>query len=158
MSGMSGIEELRRILGTRIIGRRDVLKADAALRLVRRAVTTAERPGARRLGAMAERLSVSVHDFQELRLLNDLRLAEVEVDDALRRRMEQLLGAEGGEVTTRLGLAHDAGPVDVRARLEAEHEHWQLLAGDLLTPPPVRRACDVLLRTLEGLYQDIRAR
>ena len=161
MAVASGLTALQDVLRSQIIGRRDVLKADAALRLVQRVAADDERAGSRRVAALAEELRLSVHDFAELRLLNDLRLGLVDVDDATRHDMETLLGARGGSLAARLQLGGpdegpDGGPDPrtLRERLLAEHARWQARAGDLISPPSVTRAAAVLQRTVEGLWAD----
>jgi hypothetical protein len=153
----SGLDALRRVLDGQIVGRREVLKADAAIRLVQRAAVTAERPGSRRLRSLAERLTVGAHDFAELRLLGDVRVGSVAVDDVLRERVERLLGASGTDPRTRLGLAPGSGPDEVTAAVTDEHARWRAMAGDPLTEPDTRRVADVLVRTLEGIRRDLSA-
>jgi hypothetical protein len=147
----SGLGELRGVLRSQIIGRRDVLKADAAFRLMQRAMATTPRPGSRQIAARVERLRVGVHDFEELRLLNDLRLGLVEVDDDLRQRMEVLLGASGGDAYSRLQLPDDVDSDEAHRRLLSEHARWQAMGADVMASPDVARAALVLQRTLEGL-------
>lgn len=155
----SGLQALQDVLRSQIIGRRDVLKADAALRLVEHVTASEHSPGGARLALAAERLRLGLHDFAELRLLNDLRLGLVEVDDALRRRMETLLGAGGRSLEARLGLTTPdegvSGPGDLQLLVLGEHARWQALAADVLTPPGLARAAAVLQRTLEGMWQDL---
>lgn len=151
----SGLDALRQVLDGQIVGRREVLKADAAIRLVQRAAVTAERPGSRRLRALGERLAVGVHDFAELRLLGDVRLGSVVVDDAQREGVERLLGACGTDVCTRLGLPPGSEPDEVTAAVADEHARWRALAGDPLTEPDSRRVADVLVRTLEGIRREL---
>lgn len=153
----SGVGELRAILRSQILGRRDVLKADAAFRLIQRATSHTNRPGARQIAARVERLRVGVHDFQELRLLNDLRLGLLQVEDGLRRQMEILLGAAGGDVHTRLGLPAAADREETERKLLAEHARWQTWNADVMTPPDLARAAAVLQRTLEGLRRNLAA-
>jgi 50S ribosome-binding GTPase len=158
----SGLTTLGAVLGSQILGRRDVLKAGAALQLVLHAVTTEPVRDSARLSAAAERIRVGVHDFDELRLLNELRLGVIEVPDAERRRMERLLGARGGAVHERLGLVTgDSGPAvagqDLLTAIAAEHAHWHGVGSDVLAPPPLTRACAVLERTCAQLHASVRA-
>jgi hypothetical protein len=155
MAAASGLGALQDVLRSQIIDRRDVLKADAALRLVQRVVAEDERAGSRQVAARAEELRLGVHDFAELRLLNDLRLGLVEVDDTTRLDMETLLGARGGSAAARLQLGEPDADLDqetLRERLLAEHARWQAQASDPISPPSVTRAAAVLQRTVEGLW------
>ncbi|MGE5763617.1 MAG: hypothetical protein ACM3ZF_07020 [Mycobacterium leprae] len=100
-------------------------------------------------------MRLGVHEFQELRLLNELRLGIVDVDGNERPCMEVLLGAAGGDVRTRLGLPADAGRDETQRRLLAEHARWQATAADPMTSPELARAAAVLQRTLEGLRRGL---
>ncbi|NLT53250.1 MAG: GTP-binding protein [Actinomycetales bacterium] len=156
LSAASGMTELRWMLDARITGRRDAIKADAALRLLLHAAATDPVPGIRRLAAAAEQLRLGVHDVAELRVLNELRTDGLALPAEVRRRMERVLGAEGADVRVRLDLPREATVADVERALLVEHAHWQRLAADLLTPPEVKRASSVLQRTCEGLRRDLR--
>ncbi|MGE5763618.1 MAG: dynamin family protein [Mycobacterium leprae] len=50
----SGVGELHAVLSSQILGRRDVLKADAAFRLIHRATSHDDKPGARRIAALVD--------------------------------------------------------------------------------------------------------
>jgi hypothetical protein len=151
----SGIVHLRRVLETQIVGRRDVIKAEAALQLVQRAAAAEECRGARRLAGMAERMRLGVHEFQEVRLLNDLRQGHVDVEDELRQRMERALGASGGGVMARLGLDENAQPAELEHVLLTEHGRWRELATDPAVAPGLRRAGATIQRSLEGMRRDV---
>ena len=154
LSAASGMTELRWMLDARITGRRDAIKADAALRLLLHAAATDPCPAsaAGRRGGAAE---LGVHDVAAAgaQRAADRRLA---LPAEVRRRMERVLGAEGADVRVRLDLPREATVADVERALLVEHAHWQRLAADLLTPPEVKRASSVLQRTCEGLRRDLR--
>lgn len=159
LAEVSGITTLKDVLRTQLIDRRDVLKADGALRLLTRAVASQPTSAGAHLRAEAERLRLGMHDFAELRLLNDLRLGLVEVGDDDRVRMEALLGARGSAVWTRLGLsAADVAPLlDLEQEVLKEHAHWQSLAVDPTTAPTLSRAAAVVQRTLVRMRREVRS-
>ncbi|OXM63537.1 GTPase [Amycolatopsis vastitatis] len=147
----SGLGELRRLLLTQFAERRDVLKADGALRLVEAVCREDPIPAAPRLRQAVERLRANAHELTELRLLTDLRLGAVPGPPPVLAKMERLLGGEGAALTTRLGLAPDAPPSAARAALTELHTHWRRIAQNPLTDPALARAAQVLQRTCEGL-------
>jgi hypothetical protein len=150
LSEVSGLDGVRALLDTQIQGRADVLKADAAVRLLARAAAET-RIDAGDLLARAERLRLGVHDFAELELLNDLRTGRVEVAEARREALERLLGSHGSGVRRRLDLP-DTAPADlVRARLLAEHGRWRAQAADPLSSREELRTAAVAQRTCEGM-------
>jgi hypothetical protein len=147
----SGLGELRRLLLTQFAERRDVLKADGALRLVEAVCREDPIPAAPRLRQAVERLRANAHELTELRLLTDLRLGAVPGPPAELAKMERLLGGDGAALATRLGLTPDAPPAAARAVLVELHTHWRRIAQHPLTDPALARAAQVLQRTCEGL-------
>lgn len=147
----SGLTELREFLVSQFAGRRDVLKARVGLLAVEGALRDLPLPGTKQLSSDLERIESSAHEFAELRLLNALRAGWVDLPDGDAERAERLLGAEGGRVTSRLGLPAEAPGPDVVGALSDELSHWQ---GRAEHPALDRTAVDaarVLVRTCEGL-------
>jgi hypothetical protein len=147
----SGLPELRRLLLTQFAERRDVLKADSTLRTID-AVTRADPiPAAGALRQQVERLRVGAHELAEIRLLTELRTGQVPAAPDQLVHMDRLLGGAGSAVATRLGLAPDAPPAEVREAVTASLAYWRRIARSPLTEPTLVRAAEVLLRTCEGL-------
>ncbi|WP_370964384.1 GTPase [Amycolatopsis sp. cg9] len=151
LADRSGLAELRRLLLTQFAERRDVLKADGALRLVEAVCREDPIPAAPRLRQAVERLRANAHELTELRLLTDLRLGAVPGPPAALAAMERLLGGGGAAITTRLGVSPDTPPATARAALTEQHTHWRRVAQNPLTDPALARAAQVLQRTCEGL-------
>jgi hypothetical protein len=147
----SGLPQVRRLLLTQFAERRDVLKAESALRAVE-AVTTADPvPAAARLRQQLERLRANAHELAEIRLLTELRTGQVEAAAPRLAEMERLLGGDGGAARVRLGLPPDATGAAVAEALTEAHARWRRVAQNPLTEPPLARAAAVVLRTCEGL-------
>jgi hypothetical protein len=147
----SGLAELRRLLLTQFAERRDVLKADNALRTVD-AVTRADPiPASGRLRQEVERLRIGAHELAEIRVLTELRAGQIPAAPEQLAPMDRLLGGDGSAASVRLGLPGDAPADELRRAVDGFHAYWRRVARSPLTEPVLARAADVLLRTCEGL-------
>ncbi len=147
----SGLPDLRRLLLTQFAERRDVLKADSALRAID-AVTRADPiDAAQHLRNQVERLRVGAHELAEIRLLTELRTGLVPAAPEQLGLMDRLLGGEGSAVPTRLNLPPEADVAQIREAIAALHGYWRRVARSPLTEPTLVRAAEVLLRTCEGM-------
>src|SRR4051794_35402379 len=143
----SGLDELREVLLDQFTERSDLLKAYAALRALENVLAAAPVP---ELRTRLEAVVVGAHELTELRLLNDLRTGVVELRDEQRRdEAEQLLGAGGGTVRARLGLAPDGPDPEVRPALIAALRRWQPIRESPVAAPADRRVAAVLRRTCD---------
>jgi hypothetical protein len=148
---LSGLAGFRKLLVQQFAGRRDVLKARAALTAIDDVLRSDHRDGSDALGAELERITAGAHDLVELRVLDLVRSGVIPVRDDERDAVERLLGAEGARPASRLGLAADSSPAEVRAALLAAAARWQRRAENPLTQPKVADAARVLVRTCEGV-------
>ncbi|MFE2752228.1 hypothetical protein ACFXGA_09500 [Actinosynnema sp. NPDC059335] len=106
-------------------------------------------PGDHRLRWAVERVGVDAHEFVELDLLDDL-----ERGDLLRgvaSPAARLLGAHGADPRSRLGLPASATAAEVVSRAGDEVTRWRAHAEHPATSGRDRVACEVLVRTAEGL-------
>lgn len=153
----SGLNELRRLLLTQFAQRRDVLKADGALRAIESVTRNDPIPAAPRLRQAVERLRVGAHELTELRLLTELRTGSVQAPAEQVAVMERLLGGQGASVADRLNLRPDAPFETAQAAISGMHGHWRRVAQNPLIDPSFTRAAQVLQRTCEGLAAAVRA-
>ena len=153
----SGLTELRRLLLTQFAQRRDVLKADGALRAIESVTRTDPIPAAPRLRQAVERLRAGAHELTELRLLTELRTGTVQAPPEQLAVMERLLGGQGASVADRLNLRPDTPFETVQAAITGMHAHWRRVAQNPLIDPSVTRAAQVLQRTCEGLAAALRS-
>jgi 50S ribosome-binding GTPase len=153
----SGLNELRRLLLTQFAQRRDVLKADGALRAIESVTRNDPIPAAPRLRQAVERLRAGAHELTELRLLTELRMGSVQAPAEQLAVMERLLGGQGASVADRLNLRPDTPLETVQAAITGMHGHWRRVAQNPLIDPSVTRAAQVLQRTCEGLAAAIRS-
>jgi hypothetical protein len=152
----SGLADLRRLLLTQFAQRRDVLKADGALRAIEAVTRNDPIPAAPRLRQAIERLRAGAHELTELRLLTELRTGSVQAPAEQLAVMERLLGGQGASVADRLNLRPDAPFETVQAAITGMHGHWRRVAQNALIDPSFTRAAQVLQRTCEGLAAAIR--
>lgn len=107
-------------------------------------------PGDHRLRWAVERVGVDAHEFAELDLLQDL-----ERGDLLRGVVSsaaRLLGADGVDPRSRLGLPEGATTDEIRSRARDEVTRWRAHAEHPASGGRDRVACEVLVRTAEGLF------
>nr|WP_225953533.1 GTPase [Kibdelosporangium phytohabitans] len=152
----SGLSELRHLLLTQFAQRRDVLKADGALRAIESITRNDPIPAAPRLRQAVERLRAGAHELTELRLLTELRTGSVQAPTEQIAVMERLLGGQGASVADRLNLRPDAPFETVNAAISGMHGHWRRVAQNQLIDPSFTRAAQVLQRTCEGLAAAVR--
>lgn len=149
----SGLDELRHVLETQFAGRRDLLKARAALTVLDAVLQDAPVDQSARLEAELERVEAGAHAFAELRLLNALRAGALELPES--EAAERLLGADGSETAVRLGLDADAGQPALLARADAARQTWQKRAENPLSAKEIADASRVLVRTAEGMLAEL---
>ena len=106
-------------------------------------------PSDHQLRWAVERVAVDAHEFAELDLLDELaqggRLRGVASAAA------RLLGADGLDPRSRLGLPQDAPDVVVTAAARDAVARWRAHTEHPATSARDRTACQVLVRTAEGL-------
>ncbi|MGW5050430.1 hypothetical protein [Actinokineospora sp. NPDC004072] len=131
------------------------LLARAPLIAARRALVAvtahlAALPADHPLRATTDRITAEAHELAELDLLD-----AIDRDPAILRGAHaaatRLLGAYGPAPRTRLALPDDAPDERVAAAAAEAADHWRALAEHPATSGRDRLACEVLVRTAEGL-------
>jgi hypothetical protein len=153
----SGLLELRDLLLTRFAARRDVLKARAALAAIHSAIVDSTGGARDDLIAAVERVKAGAHEVTETQLLSEHRAGEVLFRPDEEDEVDRLLGLDGPEPTVRLGLGPDAGPDEIRVRLEESIQRWRRRSENPLTSREVADAARVLVRSCEGMLADLGA-
>jgi hypothetical protein len=131
-----------------------VLAARAPVLAARRAVVAMTGlvlalPADHRLRWAVERVGVDAHEFTELDLLDDL--ASGGLLRGVASPAARLLGADGVDPRNRLGLRADATDAEVAAAAGDAVTRWRAYAAHPAIGGRDRAACDVLVRTAEGL-------
>lgn len=152
----SGLDQLREVLRAQFTDRADLLKARSALlaldELVRSLPPTAV---SAQLAHSIERVQASAHEFNEIRLLNALRLGAISGRDEELADLERLLGTDGASPASRLGLGVDATPTDIAARASEELARWQRRAENPMSNADLQDASRIAVRTCEGLLTEM---
>lgn len=147
---ISGLPELRRALNSQFSQRRDVIKADSAIRALQVLLGRHERGPTADVRMALERVTAGAHEFRELQALHELRTGGLRLPPDRQPGVERLLGAEGTSAASRLGLPPDASMDALVRALEIEHGRWRRTAVNPGSPA-LRRLAPVLVRTCEGL-------
>jgi hypothetical protein len=147
----SGLADLRSLLESQFGARSGLLKARSALLAVEAVVNESARPGSEALSSELERIQAGAHELAEIRLLNALRAGHVPLKDDVLNEAERLLGAEGTDVHSRLGLEADADAGATGNALKTALTKWQRRAESPMSSREVSDAARVLVRTCEGL-------
>jgi hypothetical protein len=148
----SGINRLRSVLFSQFADRRDTLKARSALLAVQRLLANVPVARSGELESRVEQIRSGAHEFAELRLLNALRTGEIDFRPDEAAEVERLLGANGGDIRSRLGVAPDADVDEVRKALFGSLAMWRQRAENPVSSLATSAASRVLVRTCEGLY------
>ena len=149
---LSGLAELRRVLITQFAGRRDVIKAQAALQAFEQRLR-ASPPPVDREGLLfeLERIRSTAHVFAEIQLFAAVRSSTIGFRDEELNAVESLLGGEGYSPTTRLGLPANAEPELIRNTLYTRIQQWRTRAESPLAGRELADAAQVLVRSCEGM-------
>jgi Dynamin family len=147
----SGLEDVREILATLFLQRRDLLKSRSALFALDRLAAEQPHTGTDELRSDIERILAGAHGFAELRVLSSLRAGQVTAKDEVVDEMERLLGCSGATPARRLGLEDDAGPDEIAAAARDALAAWRRRAENPLTQHDLQVAGQVVIRTIEGL-------
>ena len=138
--------------------RADLLKAWSALTTVSTIIGAAPQVDTRDLADRIEQIRSATHAFAEARLLDALRAGTVELDDAGLAEAERLLGGDGPDAASRLGLTVDGQPVasDVLADAAVDAlARWRRRAEHPLASRAAVVAATVVARSCEGLLADL---
>ncbi|MGH3765640.1 MAG: ATP-binding protein [Pseudonocardiaceae bacterium] len=137
--------------------RAEAFKARSALRALEALVRSSPLGGDRalQLRYQLEQIPSETHELSEIDLLEDLRSGTLALSSDERQVAEELLGAAGTELRTRLGLRSDAGTGEVRQAAGRQLAHWQRRASHPASTRAVRDAAEVLVQTCEELLAQV---
>jgi hypothetical protein len=147
----SGLVELREVLASQFMQRRDVLKARSALIALDLVLRREPRPAAAPLAAEVERILAGAHEFAELRLLSDLRGRVLRPPQEQALEAERLIGGDGNAPHQRLGLPPEADRDELRAAAMERLTTWRRRAESPMSSRAMANAARVVVRSCEGI-------
>ncbi|MCM0677382.1 dynamin family protein [Micromonospora phytophila] len=151
----SGLTELRESVNRFFVDRRDTLKSRSALAAVETLLRTEPGPGTGELFGTVEQILAGAHEFQELRLLGALRGPGLGFDTELTTQARRLIGGDGMDLATRLGVEHDATVQQLWEAASEAQWRWRDRAEDPLLRLAQRRAAQVVVRSCEGMLAEL---
>ncbi|MCG7634504.1 dynamin family protein [Gordonia McavH-238-E] len=153
----SGLSELSAIIDTQFGQRADQLKSHSALVTMDHLLAASPSAGARDVRASVRRELADVHGFRELRLLGTIRAGGVDLPPDQAAEITRLIGGSGIDPAVRLGLPPTADLYALRdAAIEAARV-WRARAGHPLLGPASASACQVAVRSAEGIVAQLDA-
>jgi hypothetical protein len=153
----SGLTRLRGVLLSQFTRRARVLKARSALAALNGLLSTGDLRDAPALRARLEEITSGAHEFAEIRLLNALRSGALPLRDDRAEELERVMGAHGHDAASRLGAPAGASQEDLRQVATDALARWRRLAQHPLSDRTVQHAAAVVVRTIEGLLDDLEA-
>lgn len=108
-------------------------------------------PGDHPLRWAVDRIATEAHEIKELDLLDELSSSDTRVLHGVAADAARLLGAHGTDPRQRLGLGPETTDEEVRAAAQQAVVRWRVHAGRPSASGRDRMACEVLVRTAEGL-------
>jgi signal transduction histidine kinase len=153
----SGLDDLQELITSRFVRSGDVLRTRSVLGGLDILLRSTPIPGkdARGLGYELERIRTGAHELRELELLDLLRSGDLPLPDDERREAERLLGGEGSDIRSRLGLNVDATTEQVSVAAAALPARWRQVAAHPVASARVREAAQILVRTAEQLMIEV---
>lgn len=154
----SGIGELREILDSNFRQGNEELKAHTAVLGLQRLLTEHPRPGSQELLETSQDYLANSHAFREMRLVSRIRSESLMVPDPASSEQLRLIGGSGSSMAERLGLAEGASPEELCDAAHAALQRWLDIADNPLTPAGTVDACRVVIRSCEGIINQVSAR
>ncbi|WP_238422723.1 dynamin family protein [Gordonia sp. 'Campus'] len=153
----SGLSELGAIIDTQFAQRADQLKSHSALVTLDHLLSGSSSSRAREVRAAVRRELADVHGFRELRLLSTIRAGGLELPPDQIGELTRLIGGSGIDPTTRLGLPLDTDTHRIRDAAVDAARTWRARAAHPLLSPTAASACQVAVRSAEGIVAMIGA-
>ena len=147
----SGLPRLRSVLTRQFGERARVLKARSAIVALQAVLARGAVPQSPEIEVALEQLQSSAHEFQEVRLLSDLRGGELGLSDQDARELDRLLGGSGHDAWSRLGLSEDVDPEAVRTAAFEAVQRWHRRGSHPLSGRPLQLAAAAAIRSVEGI-------
>jgi Dynamin family len=156
LTARSGLNRLLDILAAQFVGRSEVLKARSALAALDAVLRTGRHDPGGDLAARAEQIRAGAHEFVEIQLLHLIGSGRLAGEPERLAEMERLLGGSGADPATRLAQPGDAPAEALLAAAERALTRWRRIAEHPLSLREMRTAARAVVRTCEGVLEDLR--
>lgn len=150
----SGLEGLREVILRQFDERSRVLRARSAVTALRELFADGTVDQGRFLPRLEE-ITSSAHEFQEVRVLTELRSGELPLTPDQEAELDLLMGGAGHDPRTRLGLAPEAEQEAVRQAALAVLSRWQRVERHPLSARATQVAARTATRSIEGIIASI---
>lgn len=147
----SGLDRLRSVVERQFDARARVLKARSAVAALRELLDRGDCADGPALLHRLEQITAGAHEFEEVRVLLELRGGELSLTPEREAELDRLMGGSGHAPASRLGLASDAAPDELRACALEALGTWQGVERHPLSGRATQIAARAATRTLEGL-------
>jgi signal transduction histidine kinase len=148
----SGLPRLGELVEERLTRRADALRSRTVLLAMEDLVRHEPPPaGVDALRYRLDRIRSEAFELAEMDVVDAVRAGELDLPDSERRAVERLLGVEGTDPRTRLGLVPGATEQEVAQAAAEQLARWQRHAANPLAGVDVRKAADVLVHASERL-------
>ena len=155
----SGLAALIDTIDSRFAQRAEQLKAHSALVAADHLLRTPVPPGAEAdaasLRSQIRRTLADVHGFRELQLLSIIRGGGVALTPDELTELDRLIGGQGMDARTRLGLDPQADDLVIRQAAGDAARTWRSRAAHPLADAAVVSACKVGARSAEGIVAQL---
>jgi len=151
LADVSGLERLRGVVLRQFESRARVLKARSAVKALRDAFDRGLVDDGPALLRRLEEITAGAHEFEEVRVLFELRAGELSLTPAREAELDRLMGGSGHDPASRLCLAPEASPDDLRQAALAALGTWQSVERHPLSSRATQIAARAATRTIEGM-------
>ncbi len=155
LSAVSGLERLRDVVRVQFESRARVLKARSAVAALQGLLETSRSREHTALLAELEEATASAHEFEEVRVLTDLRSGALDLKEDRAFDLDRLMGGSGHRSAVRLGLPEDTPPEEVRVAALSALRTWQGVERHPLSSRTMQVAARAAARSVEGILASL---
>jgi hypothetical protein len=151
LADVCGLDRLREVVTRQFDARARILKARSAVAALRELFQHGGCADGPALLGRLEQITAGAHEFEEVRILLELRGGDLSLDDRRSAELDLLMGGSGHDPRARLGLPETATDDEVRQVAVSALERWQGVERHPLSSRATQIAARAATRTLEGL-------
>jgi hypothetical protein len=157
LADSSGLGRLRAVVLVQFQTRARILKARSAVAALHDLLHRGACRDPEDLLGRLEQVTAGAHEFEEIRILLELREGELSLPPGRAQELDRLMGGSGHDRATRLGLRPGASIEEERRAMLDALGTWQAVSRHPLSSRSLQIAARAATRTLEGfLSQELR--